>query len=279
MSSLLNTPAARQSLQLLRDLIEERTGNFFSDPNLPLLALKLENRLAELGLLTYLDYYYLLRYDPHSDEEWRQLETAITVNETYFWRESEAIQAVAQKLAPERRPGQTLRIWHAACASGEEPYSMVLALLEAGLFAWRDIEVMATDLDRRVLEAARQAIYRQRSVRLLPRNWLERHFEELPQERWALRPAVAGRVSLRRLNLVEEAEFARMPKCDFIFCRNVMLYFKEERIPRLIERLVSALAPGGCLFVGTSESLLRFAPALEFGECGGSVFYRKPDHG
>ena len=277
MKDLLSTPASRQSLQLLRDLIEERTGNFFSDANLNLLAMKLENRIAELGLLTFLDYYYLLRYDPESSEEWRQLETAVTVNETYFWRESEAISLVAEKLASHRPPGRPLRIWHAACASGEEAYSMVLALQAAGQYNWGPIEIIATDLDRRVLEMARQAIYRPRSVRLLPPEWLREHFEDLGNERWALRPALAGRVALRRLNLVDEAEFGRMPQCDFVFCRNVMLYFREERIPQLIRRLTSVLAPGGYLFVGCSESLLRFAPELEFMQGGGAIYYRKPE--
>lgn len=278
MSSRLTTPAARQSLGLLRDLIEEETGNYYSDQNLELLAMKLEDRLAELGLVSFLDYYYLLRYDPARAEEWLVLESAITVNETYFWRESPAIELTAGELLAELRPRlkRGPRIWHAACASGEEPYTMAMALMEAGE---QGVDLLATDLDQRVLGMARQAIYRARSVRLLPAGWLEKYFEALPGERWALKPEVVSRVSFRRLNLIHGAELERLPSFDLIFCRNVLLYFRENRVVELLQRLSTLLSPGGWLIVGASESLLRFAPPLEFQERNGVVLYHKPRHG
>lgn len=275
----MKTPASRQSLILLRDLIEEETGNYYSDQNLDLLGMKLQDRLADLGLLTFLDYYYLLRYDPARAEEWVLLESAITVNETYFWRECQGIELAARELLGEIRPQlkRGPRIWHAACASGEEPYSLAMALLEAGGHA--DVDLLATDLDQRVLGLARKAVYRQRSVRLLPDGWLEKYFDVLPGERWALKPAVAGRVSFRRLNLIHGAELERLPTFDLIFCRNVLLYFRESRVRELLQRLTRLLTPGGWLMVGASESLLRFAPALEFQERNGVVVYHKPRHG
>jgi len=276
MNPLLTTPAARQSLGLLRDLIEEETGNYYSDENLELLGMKLENRVVELGLQTFLDYYYLLRYDPARAEEWPLLESAITVNETYFWRESAALELTARQLLPEiqqRLPGHP-RIWHAACASGEEAYSMVMCLKQQATSG--PVDILATDLDQRVLEAARQGIYRQRSVRLLPPQWLERYFEELPGERWQVKPQVAGRVSFRRLNLIDGQELDRLPQFDVIFCRNVMIYFRAARITQLVARLARRLRPGGCLIVGASESLLRFAPPLDFQERNGVVVYQRP---
>lgn len=274
MNPLLSTPAARQSLTLLRDLIEEVTGNYYSDQNLELLGMKLENRLAELGLLTFLDYYYLLRYDPAREHEWPLLESAVTVNETYFWRESAALRLAARELVPEirARHKRPPRIWHAACASGEEAYSMVMALQEADYQG--PVDILASDLDRKVLEMARFAIYRERSVRPLPPGWLERHFEKLPGERWALKPEVAGRVSFRRLNLIDGSELERLPQYDLIFLRNVLLYFRSQRVSELLERLKRVLSPGGWLVVGASESLLRFAPPLDFEERGGVVLYR-----
>lgn len=275
MNPLLNTPAARQSLALLRDLIEEETGNYYSDDNLGLLGMKLENRLAELGLLTFLDYYYLLRYDPARGEEWPLLESAITVNETYFWRESPALELAARHLLPELRPRlkRDPRIWHAACASGEEPYSMAMWLdqLKSGR-----VDLVATDLDQRVLGLARQGIYRQRSVRLLPPDLLDEYFEPLPGDSWMIKPELAGRVSFRRLNLIDGQELERLPTFDIIFCRNVMIYFRPGRISQLIHRMARLLTPGGWLIVGASESLLRFAPSLQFQERSGVVVYQKP---
>ena len=275
MKRLPTTGVSRQSLTLLCDLIEETTGNYYNEQNLDLLGMKLENRLAERGLVSFLDYYYFLRYDPVREEEWPLLESAITVNETYFWREPGALELAVRELLPEirARHKRPPRVWHAACASGEEPYSLVMALQEAGMS--ESVHLLATDLDRKVLELARHAIYRKRSVRPLPEGWLERYFEALPGELWALNAEVAARVSLRRLNLMDAAELERLPNFDLIFCRNVLLYFRTQRIQELLGRLGRLLTPGGYLVVGASESLLRFAPELEFEERGGVVVYRK----
>ena len=278
MKPLLSSPAARQSLALLRDLIEEETGNYYGDQNLDLLGLKLESRLAELGLLTFLDYYYLLRYDSARSEEWPLLESAITVNETYFWREHAAIELVARHLLPEIRSRlqRPPRVWHAACASGEEAYSLVLCLDQQSPSG--PVDILATDLDQRVLKSARQGIYRQRSVRLLSPEWLERYFEALEGERWALKSELAAKVSFRCLNLIDGQEIERLPHFDVIFCRNVLIYFREGRVSQLVKQLARLLTPGGWLIVGASESLLRYAPPLQFQERNGVILYHKPLH-
>ena len=140
------------------------------------------------------------------------------------------------------------------------------------------VDILATDLDQRVLELARQAVYRKRSVRLLSPEWLERYFEALPGERWALKPEVAAKVSFRCLNLIDGQEIERLPHFDVIFCRNVLIYFREARISQLIQQLARLLTPGGWLIVGASESLLRYAPPLHFQERNGVVVYHKPLH-
>ena len=152
---------------------------------------------------------------------------------------------------------------------------MVMALNQPQCAAG-PVDILATDLDRRVLGLARQAIYRPRSVRQLPVGWLERYFDSLPGGRWAVKPEVAGRVSFRRLNLVDGPELKRLPQFDVIFCRNVLLYFRDTRIAQLLERLAQLLTPGGWLIVGTSESLLRFAPTLQFQQRNRVVLYHKP---
>src|ERR1044071_247743 len=133
---------------LLRDLIHERTGLFYDNGKSDLLIDKLAPLVIERGFSSFLDYYYLLKYDAEADEEWKRVADALSVQETFFWREVDQVRAVVEHLVPEyfsaTRP-QPLRIWSAACATGEEPLSIAMALAEAGWFERAPIEIYATD--------------------------------------------------------------------------------------------------------------------------------------
>jgi len=156
-----------KSLLLVRDLIEERTAIYYSEIQLEILADKVRPRMVELGMSSFLDYYYYLKYDSEAESEWPMLACAVTVNETYFWRESDPIKLVAQHLLPELDPqdNRIIRIWHAGCATGEEAYSLAIALAEADRFEKYRIRIVATDIDLEVLAQAEAAVYRERSLR------------------------------------------------------------------------------------------------------------------
>src|SRR5579871_6603415 len=133
---------------ILRDLIHERTGLHYENTKRDLLASKLADRLLERGFESFLDYYYLLKYDASAEEEWPFLMDALSVPETYFWREMDQVRALVDVIVPQSfstRPREPLRIWCAACSTGEEPLTIALALQEAGWFERAQYEIRASD--------------------------------------------------------------------------------------------------------------------------------------
>lgn len=267
--------APTSALFLLRDLIEKRTGFHYPDHQADILASKLSGRLHDLTLHRYLDYYYYLQYDPDSEAEWSRLFTALVVPETYFYREYEPIAMVTQELVQEWLKSRTrVRIWHAGCSSGEEPYTMAMSLLQTDAGLSKKVEIVATDLDESALFRARQAFYQPRSLRALPPSWQERYFQ--PRDKgYQLLPEVRSLVRFQVLNLMDSAEVARLGKFDAIFCRNVFLYFRPETIQRVLSDFHHRLNDGGRLFVGVCETLLRYPHAFRFRQDGNVLSYEK----
>ncbi|CAN0196535.1 unnamed protein product, partial [Phaeothamnion confervicola] len=262
-------------LSLLRDLIEERTGIHYADRQIEILADRVRNRMAELGQLSFLDYYYLLKYDEGADAEWPLLHSCVTVNETYFWREAEILELVISRLIPERRAFTKgpVRVWHAGCSTGEEPYSLAMGLQESGEFMRTAVEIKASDLDVQALETAQRAVYRERSLRYLPENLKEKYFNPLPGAHFALQREIRDRVHFARENLLEVSPPPE--SLDIIFCRNVLIYFRDAMVVKVLQTLQKALREGGYLMMGASESLLRFQTDFQLVEKGGLLTYCK----
>jgi len=159
------------AFSLLRELIEQRTGVVFDEAKRGLLADKLSEPVAANGLTSFLDYYYLLRYDENAEAHWAVLMDRLAVPETFFWRQAEQILAVANVIAPAHflaYPGRPLRIWSAGCCTGEEPISLAIALAEAGLLGKYPIDIAATDGSAEMIARARHGSYGERSFRQLP---------------------------------------------------------------------------------------------------------------
>ena len=264
---------------LLRDLIAQRIGVHFGDDKRDLLADKLSDVLAARGMTSYLDYYYLLRYDADADRHWSELMDRLSVPETYFWRQHEQILALAQVVAPRHfeRRATTLRIWSAACCTGEEPISIAIALAEAGLLERRPIEIVASDGSAAMVDRARQGLYGERSFRALPAELRARWFR--PEgTRWRVDPLLHERIRWTTANLVDPAAVAPLAAADVIFCRNVLIYFSDETIRQVARQFADGLHDDGHLFLGASESLTRLATDFELAEVGGAFVYVKgPD--
>lgn len=266
---------------MLAALIHERTGLFYAENRLDLLADKIRPLLGG-SFGSFIDYYYYLKYDPNGDREWQRLQSALAVNESYFWREVDQIQSTAQVIVPrlqQERPGRPVRIWHAACATGEEPYTMAIALTEAGRFLHGPIEILASDFNNEALSAARKGIYRQRSFRGLPPEILDRYFTPTPDGRTQVDPAIRARVDFRYANLLDPSGVLSTPPFDVIFCRNAFIYFSETAIRQVIGQFHKMLAPSGFLFVAAAESLLRITNAFHLVEVGSAFGYQKQDTG
>lgn len=261
--------------QLLRDLIHERTGVYFESERLDMMVAKLESRATQRGCQSYLDYYYILKYDENADGEWRRVMDAFSVQETYFWREFDQIQALVEHVVPAwfKRTTQPLRIWSAACATGEEPYSIAMALHEAG-WSGHPIEIIASDASEAALARARAAVYRDRSFRNLPLDLRDRYFKP-DGDGLILRSDIRARVSFHWANLVDLSRFPPPGNVEVIFCRNVFIYFSPASIKRVVASFARRIPTDGHLFIGSSESLLKLTEDFELQELGRAFVYRR----
>jgi chemotaxis protein methyltransferase CheR len=262
---------------LLRDLIAGQIGIHFADDKRDLLADKLSDLLAARGMTSYLDYYYLLRYDAAADRHWSELMDRLSVPETYFWRQHEQILALADVVAPRhfaRRGAAPLRIWSAACCTGEEPISIAIALAEAGLLHRRPIEIVASDGSAAMVERARKGVYGERSFRSLPPELRDRYFRR-DGAAWRVEPRVHLQIRWTTANLVDAAAVAPLADADVIFCRNVLIYFADETIGQVARLFARGLRDDGYLFLGAAESLARLDTDFELAEVGGAFVYVK----
>lgn len=257
--------------RLLRDLIHSRTGIFFEDSRMDLLLEKLEPMAQRRGCHSFLEYYYALKDNDHG--EWEQAWDALSVQETYFWREMAQVKALVEIVVPEwfQKTSLPFRIWSAACATGEEPYTIAMALAEAG-FGNHPIEIVASDASPAALDKAQSGIYRERSFRTLPPDLREKYFEAVPGG-WEISPEIKKRVTFMRVNLLELGEIAPLARVQAIFCRNVFIYFSRHTIRQTVAMIAVRMPPSGCLFVGASESLLRLTTDFELKEIGGALVY------
>jgi chemotaxis protein methyltransferase CheR len=258
---------------LLRDLIQEKTGVYFEDDRFGLMAEKIAPRLLAHGCRSALDYYYILKYEEKGPAEWHALMDAFSVQETYFWREYDQIRHLTDYLVPAwfSRHNLPLRIWSAACATGEEPYSIAMALIEAG-FGDHPIEIIASDASEVALAKSHAAIYRERSFRALPPALRSKYFRA-KGDHWELDAAIRRRVTFHWANLVSLEDFAAPGLVPVIFCRNVFIYFSGPTITRVVSAFADRMPPQGHLFVGASESLLKLTTRFELQEIPNAFVY------
>jgi chemotaxis protein methyltransferase CheR len=247
---------------------------FFDNGKSDLLLDKLSPLVIERGFHSYLDYYYLLKYDASARVEWQNVVNALSVQETYFWREIDQVRSLVQTLVPQwqKQGGSTLRIWSAACATGEEPLTIAIALNEAGWFEKASIEILASDASTKAIERAKQGIYRERAFRNLPAHLRERYFTPADSG-WRVRSDIHSRVKWQIANLMDENQIAPLAAADFIFCRNVFIYFSETAIGRAVRSFSRFMRPPGYLFVGAAESLLRLTTDFTLTEIDDAFVY------
>ena len=262
---------------LIQSLINERTGMHFDNGKRDILMDKLSPLVIERGFSSYLDYYYLLKYDPSARVEWQNVMNALSVQETYLWREIDQVRALVQTLMPQqhaRNTNSTLRIWSAACATGEEPLTIAIALKEAGWFERASIEIVATDASTKAIDRAVRGVYRERAFRNLPAALRDRYFEQDGSD-WRVNSDIHSRIKWGLANLMEEEQISPLADADFIFCRNVFIYFSESAIGRVVRSFSRHIRPPGYLFVGAAESLIRLTTDFTLTEIDDAFVYVK----
>jgi chemotaxis protein methyltransferase CheR len=258
---------------LLRDLIHEYTGIHFDPPRFDIMLEKLADLVRARGYRSYMEYYYLLKYEDLNRVEWQRVVEALSVQETYFWREMGQVRALVDVVVPRwfAQGNKPLRIWSAACATGEEPYTIAMALHEAG-WGNHPIEIIGSDASLNALEKAQKAHYRERSLRSLPEHVRRKYFTEL-ENGFQLAPSIMGRVQFHKANILDAKEIAIMSTSPVIFCRNVFIYFSAETIRRALHLFAKGMPSGGYLFVGVSESLLKLTDQFELTEIQDAFVY------
>jgi chemotaxis protein methyltransferase CheR len=262
---------------LLRDLVVERTGVLFDDQKRELLADKLSALVADSGLTSFLDYYYLLRYDDPTQSHLAALMNRLAVPETFFWRQSDQLEALAKVIAPAhfaKRHSGPLRVWSAACCSGEEPVSIAMALAEEGILDRYPVEIVATDGSPALVERARRGEYGERAFRQLPADMREKYFVNRGTS-WQPADRLTAPIRWGVVNLVHDAQVRLFAAADVIFCRNVFIYFADDAVRRTVQAMSDSMAADGYLFVGAAESLTRLGVDLELVEVGSAFGYRK----
>jgi chemotaxis protein methyltransferase CheR len=261
--------------KILRDLIRERTGIHYEIDRRDILADKLSSRAVERGFETFIDYYYLLKYGPEAEDEWGHVLDALSVPETYFWREMDHVRALVDVVLPQivaAGAPSPLRIWSAACATGEEPLTLAIALDEARWFDRLPIEILASDGSVRNIEKARLGVYRERSFRSLPPEIRDKHFRPAGGG-WRAAPQLHDRIRWSVANLAVSADIARMMPASVIFCRNVFIYFSADAIAQTVRAFSEGMKKPAYLFVGVSESLIRHTSDFELREIAGTFVY------
>jgi chemotaxis protein methyltransferase CheR len=264
--------------KLLTDLIKERFGLTFDGVRCEILEARLQPRLRELHLHSLRDYYQFLRFHPERETEFARLAPLITNNETYFFREAHQFDTLVRHIVAELRPAlrsRPLRILCAACSSGEEAYSIVIALqgggLELGGIQW---EIDACDLNPDRIAQARKAMYEAGSLRACDEDTRRRHFRDV-DGKFELRERHRKGIRFFQANLLAPNGSLGWGTYDVIFCRNMLIYFGEEALERVIDLFTRSLAPGGYLLLGHSESLLDRVTDFVPVSFGSGVIYRK----
>ena len=265
-----NTLELREhELQRLSRLLYDASGITLHDGKGPLVIARLQKRLKEQGYRSFAEYLDAVERD-RTGASLTELVDAMATNHTSFFREPQHFAYLQSSILPQvrtRRVPVPLKVWSMPCSTGEEPYSLAISLLDAGLPS--GFTILASDLSTKALRRARDGVYRQQTVAGLPKAVLRRHFERgTGAEDGLVRVSAALRrqVAFRRLNLIDLVDLGH--RFDVIFCRNVLIYFDQAAQQRAIAALERHLAPGGYLFISHSESLNAVKHSLQWVAAG-----------
>lgn len=273
-----------EEFRLMRDLIYSHCGIWFDDQSAYLLEKRLGKRLKEHQMHSFHEYYQFLRFNRKREQELEELMNLLTTNETYFFREEYQLKAFTDEIIPElcakrsSKGGQRLRIWSAGCSTGEEPYTIAMLLLEAGLLPDWEVEIVGTDISQRVLQHARRAVYGSSAFRTTDNYFREKYFEPF-EGGYRINDQVRNLVTISQLNLLDSARMRMLGSFDIVFCRNVIIYFDQVAKKRVIESFYQVLRDAGYLLLGHSESLMNITTLFKLRHFRNDMVYQKPTSG
>jgi len=272
-------PITPEEFRRLCEFLYRRTGMVFTESKRYYVERRIQERVSATGAESFNGYFAHLRSDFGGEAE--KLVNAFTVNETFFYREDHQLRCLSSDLLPRRvaakRPGDPLRIWSVPCATGEEPYSIAMWLLES----WpevdaHEIEIVGSDIDTRVVDAARQGIFGKRALMRLSPDLIAKYFSTVDENNWQIIPELRDSVRFSAANLVDHTEMRTHGRFDVIFCRNVLIYFDDTSRRIAAENLYDNLLPGGYICLGHTESMSRISPLFEVCRFSDAIVYQRP---
>ena len=212
---------------------------------------RIDSLIARNRISSYTAYVDLLKKDR---EKFEQFVNFLTINVSEFYRNPAQWRVLEHEVFPAliHRFGKSLKIWSAACSTGDEPYSLVMAL--SRYVPLSNIQVIATDIDKQVLEKAKAGCYNEKSIVSVPQDFKEKYFKKVG-DRFQISDGIKRRVEFREHNLLKDM----YPRgCHLIVCRNVMIYFTEETRDSIYKKFSSSLVQGGVLFIGSAEQIINY---------------------
>ncbi len=266
----------------LRNLIYERTGISYEENKIYYVKKRLHQRMEMAGFDRVEDYIRHLKiFDPQG-REFQQLMNLLTVNETYFFREFSQLQVFAEYCLQEvikhkaEANNRTLKILCAGCSTGEEPYTLGIILREMiEHFSSWEVFIKAIDIDENVLVAARKGVYDQRSVKDVPPAYLQRYFTALSSGKNGINQDIKDMVVFEHVNLMDRRALRYEEDYDFVFCRNVLIYFDDVSRKQVVDKFYGLLRGGGYIFLGHAESLSRISSAFKIRRLSNHIVYQR----
>jgi chemotaxis protein methyltransferase CheR len=268
-----------EEFRRLCEYLYRHSGMIFTEAKRYYVERRVNERMAATGSNSFAGYFGLLRTNAQSENE--HFVNALTVNETYFYREDHQLQCLSNDLLPERiklkRRGDSIRIWSVPCSTGEEPYSLAIWLLENWpLVDHYEIEIIGSDIDTRVLQQARQGVFGKRALMRLSSELIQKYFSVSLDDNWQILDDLRNSVQFSAANIVESAETRAHGRFDVIFCRNVLIYFDDASRRVAAENLYENLLPGGFICLGHTESMSRISSLFEVRHFADAIVYQRP---
>ena len=262
-----------------RVFLEKTCGILLGNNKQYLVLSRLNKLMEQQGLKTLGDLVRKIQAQPRSGLR-EQVVDAMTTNETLWFRDTYPFEVMKNRVLPEllkSAVGQRLRIWSAACSSGQEPYSLSMTIDEYERNSPSQpkpaVQIVATELSGAMLAASKAAEYDSLAIaRGLSSDRLQRYFDAKTPGRWVVKPGIRSRVEFRVQNLLDS--YAVLGKFDVVFCRNVLIYFSADVKKDILKRIHATLKPGGYLFLGASEALNGLPELYQMVQCSPGIIYK-----
>lgn len=272
---------SKEAFNSLRDIIYKRCGIYFTENKMYLIETRLKNRLEALQKVSYDDYVEYLTYNGAGEIETRKMVDCIVTNETSFFRDIGQLDTFKSKILQivmdeKRKTGdKTIRLWSAACSSGEEPYTLAMILAETVPInlGWR-VEVFGSDISDVILEASERAVYSDYALRTTSELHKQKYFTKTGNV-YQLKDTIKDMVKFKKVNLYSMFETRGLSEMDIIFCRNVLIYFNDYSKKKVISHLYDCLNKDGFLILGSAESLHSITRLFTPESFDRSIAYKK----